>query len=146
MRRLGLAPQRAKLRLLSAPSAFAFLPNFAHTYWSWALLASLTREFNGLGGGVPKHLDLCEETIAEREQFIPYLPSHLLPMENDGGGITIVLIYRRSMMTRGWCFGITRKQSLKFPSWKRSASVHGCCSAWSKMWPCIFHLKDLEFS
>jgi hypothetical protein len=43
-------------------------------------------EFYGLGEGLPKYLDIVLETLAERHEFRPYLPKHLIPIQNNGAG------------------------------------------------------------
>lgn len=43
-------------------------------------------EFYGLGVGVPPHLDLVRNTIAERTEFHPHIPAHLIPFMSNGGG------------------------------------------------------------
>lgn len=44
------------------------------------------RQLYGLGSGIPDYLSIVKETLAERKEFRPYIPLHLLPLENDGGG------------------------------------------------------------
>ena len=43
-------------------------------------------ELYGLGVDVPPYLDLVAATESERTQMSPALPSHLIPIMNDGGG------------------------------------------------------------
>jgi cell wall assembly regulator SMI1 len=43
-------------------------------------------EFYGLGAGVPAHLNLVRNTVAERTEFHPHIPSHLIPFMPNGGG------------------------------------------------------------
>jgi hypothetical protein len=43
-------------------------------------------ELYGLGVDVPPYLDLVAVTESERTQMCPALPSHLIPIMNDGGG------------------------------------------------------------
>jgi cell wall assembly regulator SMI1 len=43
-------------------------------------------EMYGLGEGVPSHMNLVDCAIAERTKFMPYQPSHLIPLCNDGFG------------------------------------------------------------
>lgn len=43
-------------------------------------------ELYGLGAGVPQHLDLVRNTKAERSEFHPYIPHHLIPFLPNGGG------------------------------------------------------------
>jgi hypothetical protein len=40
----------------------------------------------GLGSDIPTHLDLVKNTVAERTENEPSLPSHLVPVMGDGGG------------------------------------------------------------
>jgi hypothetical protein len=40
----------------------------------------------GLGSGIPPHLDLLKNTVAERTENEPSLPAHLVPVMGDGGG------------------------------------------------------------
>ncbi|MCZ8158272.1 MAG: SMI1/KNR4 family protein [Rhizobiaceae bacterium] len=56
-------------------------------YLSWFGYVSAAHwELNGLGEGVPAHLNLVTETLLEREQFRPHIPRSLLPLENNGAG------------------------------------------------------------
>jgi cell wall assembly regulator SMI1 len=57
----------------------AFLGHFG-----WVSLEGL--EIYGLGEDVPAYLDLLKVTLSERTQMRPRLPSHLLPLMNDGAG------------------------------------------------------------
>ena len=50
----------------------------------------------GLGADVPAVNDLVRETLAERHEFRPYLPPHLIPLHNDGAGNLAALDTRRS--------------------------------------------------
>jgi cell wall assembly regulator SMI1 len=43
-------------------------------------------ELYGLGPDIPHYLSIVKETVSERKEFRPYIPVHLLPIENDGGG------------------------------------------------------------
>lgn len=43
-------------------------------------------EIYGLGSDIPDYLSLVKETLAERKTFRPYIPAHLLPIQNDGSG------------------------------------------------------------
>ena len=43
-------------------------------------------EVFGLGHDVPRHLDLIAVTKSERNEAQPALPSHLIPVMNDGAG------------------------------------------------------------
>jgi cell wall assembly regulator SMI1 len=43
-------------------------------------------EMYGLGVGVPKHLDLVENTIAERTVLHPNIPIQFIPVLNNGCG------------------------------------------------------------
>jgi hypothetical protein len=43
-------------------------------------------ELYGLGSDVPRYLDLVAVTESERTQMSPALPTHLIPIMNDGGG------------------------------------------------------------
>jgi cell wall assembly regulator SMI1 len=43
-------------------------------------------ELYGLGNDIPKHLDVVINTLDERQKFRPYMPLHLIPLENTGGG------------------------------------------------------------
>jgi cell wall assembly regulator SMI1 len=40
----------------------------------------------GLGPGIPDYLSLVKETLGERHTYRPYIPVHLLPIQNDGAG------------------------------------------------------------
>ena len=57
----------------------AFLEHFG-----WASIDGL--ELYGLGEDVPAYLDLVKMTLSERTEMGPRLPSHLLPLMNDGFG------------------------------------------------------------
>jgi cell wall assembly regulator SMI1 len=56
---------------------------FLHTY-GWARL--MYDEFYGVGRAVPKHLDLIANTMRERADFRPYMPTNLIPVMPDGAG------------------------------------------------------------
>jgi len=43
-------------------------------------------ELYGLGAGVPAHLDLVGNTRAERTEFHPHIPLHLVPFMPNGCG------------------------------------------------------------
>jgi hypothetical protein len=43
-------------------------------------------EIYGLGQGVPSFLNLVDNALSERNEAMPPLPNHLLPLRNDGGG------------------------------------------------------------
>ena len=43
-------------------------------------------ELYGLGDDVPKYLDLKRVTMSERDEMIPRIPPHLVPILNDGSG------------------------------------------------------------
>jgi len=43
-------------------------------------------ELFGLGADVPQHLNVVTVTTSERREAQPPLPSHLIPVMNDGGG------------------------------------------------------------
>lgn len=49
-------------------------------------LKSPSLELNGLGHGVPHHLELLRVTLSERHEMGPPLPRFLLPLWNDGLG------------------------------------------------------------
>lgn len=49
----------------------------------------------GLGADVPAANDLVRETLAERTEFRPYLPPHLIPLHNDGAGNLAALDTKR---------------------------------------------------
>ena len=40
----------------------------------------------GVGVGIPKHLDLVHMTESERTEAHPHIPTHLIPIMNDGFG------------------------------------------------------------
>jgi cell wall assembly regulator SMI1 len=40
----------------------------------------------GVGSTIPDYLSIVKETLSERKEFRPYIPVHLLPIENDGSG------------------------------------------------------------
>ena len=62
-------------------------PSYFRAYLlEFGVLSVAHREFYGLGAGVPTYLHLVIETLAERHQFRPYIPKHLIPVENNGGG------------------------------------------------------------
>lgn len=52
--------------------------------FGWGGFGSI--EIFGLGADVPPYLSLTEMTRSEREEMSPRLPSHLVPLMNDGGG------------------------------------------------------------
>lgn len=56
---------------------------YLQTY-GWARL--IFDELYGIGDSVPEHLDLTTNTIRERRDFRPYLPTHLIPVMPDGAG------------------------------------------------------------
>jgi cell wall assembly regulator SMI1 len=73
--------QAAEIALsIRFPSQFrAYLSEFGY-------LGIAHYELNGVGAGVPEHVNLVTETLSEREMFRPYIPVHLLPLENNGAG------------------------------------------------------------
>ena len=52
--------------------------------FGWASIDGL--ELYGLGRDVPAHLALVKVTLSERTEMRPRLPSHLVPLMNDGAG------------------------------------------------------------
>ena len=44
------------------------------------------QELYGLGSDVPSYADLIRNTLVERSEMEPSLPSHLIPVMNDGAG------------------------------------------------------------
>lgn len=52
--------------------------------FGWVVLGST--EIFGLGGDVPSYLSLTAMTRSERQEAHPALPTHLVPLMNDGGG------------------------------------------------------------
>ncbi|WNG54214.1 SMI1/KNR4 family protein [Archangium gephyra] len=52
--------------------------------FGWGGVGSI--EIFGLGVDVPPYLSLTAMTRSEREEMNPALPSHLIPLMNDGGG------------------------------------------------------------
>ncbi|HEX5744721.1 MAG TPA: SMI1/KNR4 family protein [Archangium sp.] len=52
--------------------------------FGWGGVGSI--ELFGLGVDVPPYLSLTEMTRSEREEMSPALPTHLIPLMNDGGG------------------------------------------------------------
>jgi cell wall assembly regulator SMI1 len=50
----------------------------------WARFAH--EQVFGIGSDVPAHLDLVRITLAERSEFEPRMPPHLIPIMNDGMG------------------------------------------------------------
>lgn len=59
------------------------------------------QELYGLGSDVPPHLDLMKNTLAERTEMRPALPTVLVPVMNDGAGNHYCL--DTSMMADGEC-------------------------------------------
>ena len=52
--------------------------------FGWARFSH--QELYGIGPAVPAHLELVRNTVAERTQMQPSLPSALIPVMNDGAG------------------------------------------------------------
>jgi cell wall assembly regulator SMI1 len=69
----------AELEIDFPLSVKSYLKNFGY-------LVIAHKELYGLGPDIPDHLSIVKETLAERKIFRPYIPVHLLPMQNDGGG------------------------------------------------------------
>ena len=64
--------------------------NFSKTYakflslYGWAKIKDAY--VYGLGPGIPAYLDVVNTAIDERQALKPSMPSHLLPLMNDGAG------------------------------------------------------------
>jgi len=52
----------------------------------WGYFEYKSAESYGLGDGVPSHLDLVRNALAERNQFHPHIPPHLVPFMPNGCG------------------------------------------------------------
>jgi len=44
------------------------------------------QELYGLGYDTPPHLELVKNTLVERKEMRPMMPSHFIPVMNDGAG------------------------------------------------------------
>lgn len=76
----------------------------------------------GLGEDLPgRDMDLVAETLAERHDFMPYLPHHMVPVSNDGGGNLSCLDTSRSepcpVLTRFHETGEFWPEAQDFPAW-----------------------------
>jgi hypothetical protein len=63
-----------------------FPPRFRSYLCECGYLEFGSAEFYGLGAGVPNHLDLVRNTIAERTEYHPQIPGHLVPFMPNGCG------------------------------------------------------------
>jgi SMI1-KNR4 cell-wall len=63
-----------------------FSQSYRHflSHVGWARFAH--EQLYGLGTDVPTHLDLVRITLAERSEFEPLTPQHLIPIMSDGMG------------------------------------------------------------
>lgn len=66
--------------------AVTFPPRFRSYLSECGYLEFRSAEFYGLGTGVPEHLDLVRNAMAERTQFHPHIPVHLIPFMANGCG------------------------------------------------------------
>lgn len=85
------------------PAAFvAFLHEFG-----WGGAGDL--ELFGCGKDVPPYLDLVRLTISERMEARPALPHYLVPIANDGMGISTAWTLPVGQLTHQSSTGITRR-------------------------------------
>jgi SMI1-KNR4 cell-wall len=66
--------------------AVTFPATFRSYLAEFGYLVFRSAEFYGLGVGVPEHLDLIRNTKAERTEFHPQIPPHLVPFMPNGCG------------------------------------------------------------
>ncbi len=83
---VAVGASEAEIEAAEAALGVRFPPQFRAYLSEFGYLSIAHCEFNGLGAGVPEHVNLVRETLAEREMFRPYIPIHLLPLENNGAG------------------------------------------------------------
>jgi cell wall assembly regulator SMI1 len=74
-----IAAAQVTLGVVFPKSYRTFLAEFG-----WARFSH--HELYGLGGGMPTHLELLRNALAERNEMQPVLPHSLIPVLNDGAG------------------------------------------------------------
>lgn len=82
----GAGADTLRRRAAEEALGVTFPPDLDAFFSDFGWLALGPHEIHGLGSDVPPYLDLVAVTLAERAEFRPALPYHLVPLKNDGGG------------------------------------------------------------
>jgi cell wall assembly regulator SMI1 len=83
---VGLGATAHEIGSTERELVIAFPAVFRSYLAEFGYLEFRSAEFYGLGAGVPHHLHLVRNAIAERTEFHPHVPSHLIPFMANGCG------------------------------------------------------------